>query len=78
LRAGVPVTLSTDDLTVSAITLTDEYVRAVERLGLTLPELWSLDRAAVKHAFADATTRSRLLAAFDAWAAGEPRVHAGA
>src|SRR4051812_42965110 len=38
-RAGVPVTLSTDDTTVSDITLTDEYVRAIDRIGLTLDEV---------------------------------------
>jgi adenosine deaminase len=52
-RAGVPVTLSTDDLTVSDITLTEEYARAVETIGLTLDELWAIDRHALDVAFAD-------------------------
>ena len=59
-RAGVPVTLSTDDTTVSDITLSDEYVRAVEQNGLTLPELWAIDRHALDVAFADADTLARL------------------
>ena len=53
-RLGVPVTLSTDDTTVSDITLSEEYVRAVEQNGLTLPELWAIDRHALDVAFADA------------------------
>ena len=52
-RAGVPVTLSTDDTTVSDITLSEEYRRAVEAIGLTLPELWAIDRHALDVAFAD-------------------------
>src|SRR6185436_18341713 len=35
-RAGVPVTLSTDDTTVSDLSLTDEYERALDQIGLTV------------------------------------------
>jgi len=69
-RAGVPVTLSTDDTTVSDITLTEEYVRAIERIGLTLPELWAIDRRGLDVAFADEPTLIPLSNEFDAWAAG--------
>src|SRR5215210_1994735 len=69
-RLGVPVTLSTDDTTVSDITLTDEYVRAIERIGLTVDELWSIDRFALDVAFADEATLAPLRAEFDAWAEG--------
>jgi adenosine deaminase len=75
-RAGVPVTLSTDDLTVSDVTLSDEYVRAVQRIGLTLPELWAINRRALDAAFIDAATRARIGAEFDAWAAGIPELAA--
>ncbi len=71
-RRGVPVTLSTDDLTVSDVTLTEEYARAVERIGLTPAEMWTIDRGALDRAFADDATLSRLRAEFDAWAIGEP------
>jgi adenosine deaminase len=73
-RAGVPATLSTDDRTVSALTLTQEYARARATLGLTMPELWRLDRHALEVAFLhdDEATRARLLAEFDAFAADEP------
>jgi adenosine deaminase len=66
-RAGVPVTLSTDDTTVSDITLSDEYERAVARIGLTPDELWTIDRHALDVAFADETTLAPLRAEFDAW-----------
>jgi adenosine deaminase len=71
----VPVTLNTDDLTVSDVTLTEEYRRAIELLGLTLPELWAIDRHALDVAFVDEPTRVRLHAEFDAWGAGVPEVH---
>lgn len=76
-RAGVPVTLSTDDTTVSDITLSEEYIAAVETIGLTLPELWAIDRHALDVAFADDATLDPLRAAFDAWAAGIPELSPG-
>ena len=77
LHAGVRVTLNTDDQTVSDITLSEEYARAVERIGLTLPELWALDSAALDAAFCDEATRERLRAEFVAWAADVPEVRSG-
>jgi len=75
-RAGVPVTLSTDSMTVSDVTLSEEYARAVERNGLTLPELWAINRHALDVAFADKGTLAPLRASFDAWAAAIPELHA--
>jgi adenosine deaminase len=75
-RLGVPVTLSTDDTTVSDITLTEEYVRAVERIGVTLPELWAINRRGLDVAFADEETLAPLREEFDTWAAGVPEVAA--
>ncbi|MDQ3492514.1 MAG: adenosine deaminase [Chloroflexota bacterium] len=74
MRSGVSVTLSTDDRTVSDLTLVEEYGRAVALLGMTLPELWAMDRRALEVAFLhdDEPLRARLLAEFDAFAAGEP------
>jgi len=77
LHAGVRVTLNTDDLTVSDVTLSQEYVRAVERIGVTLPELWAMDLAAIDAAFCDEATKVRLRAEFDAWAASVPEVAGG-
>ena len=73
-RAGVPVTLNTDDTTVSDISLSEEYVRAVETIGLALPELWTIDRHALDVAFADEATLAPLRAAFDGWADGIPEL----
>jgi adenosine deaminase len=69
-RAGVPVTLNTDDTTVSDITLSEEYLNAVERIGLTIPELWAIDRHALDVAFADDVTLAPLRTDFAAWGAG--------
>jgi adenosine deaminase len=73
-RAGVPVTLNTDDLTVSDITLSEEYRRAVEWIGLTLPELWAIDRHALEAAFADEPTRDRLRTEFETWGGTVPEL----
>ena len=73
-RLGVPVTLNTDDTTVSDITLSEEYLRAVEANGLTLPELWAIDRHALEVAFSDEATLDPLRAKFDAWAAMIPEL----
>ncbi len=68
-RLGVSVTLSTDDTTVSDLSLTDEYERALDQIGLTPDELWAIDRHALDVAFADEPTLARLRAEFDAWRA---------
>ena len=73
-RAGVKVTLNTDDLTVSDVSLSEEYARAVERQGVTLPELWALDIAALEAAFCEDDEREDLLETFLAWGAGIPEV----
>ncbi len=48
LRAGVPVTISTDDRTVSDLTLVRELQRAVRRLGLTPAEIVTTMRQAYR------------------------------
>ena len=73
-RMGVPVSLNTDDTTVSDITLSEEYQNAVERIGLTLPELWALDRHALDIAFADEADLAPLREAFETWGAGIPEL----
>jgi adenosine deaminase len=73
-RLGVQVTLSTDDNTVSDLTLTDEYERALDQIGLAIPELWAIDRHALDVAFADPPTLARLRGEFDAWAAAHPEI----
>jgi len=69
------VTLSTDDTTVSDITLSEEYANALEAIGLTVPELWAIDRHALDVAFADGATLTPLRDAFGAWGATIPDLH---
>jgi adenosine deaminase len=77
-RARVPVTLSTDDRTVSDLTLVREYRNVVDQIGMALPELWSVNRHALQVAFLhhDEPLRARLLAEFDRFAADEPALTA--
>ena len=46
-------------------------IRAVERGGVTLPELWAIDRRALDVAFADEATLAPIRSAFDSWAVAE-------
>jgi len=66
-RMGVPVTLSTDDTTVSDITLCQEYEKAVTEVGLTVEELWAIDRHALDVAFADQVDLEPVRAVFADW-----------
>ena len=51
MEYGVPVSLNTDDPAISGITLTDEYITAVQELDFTVEELKTLNRTALAHAF---------------------------
>jgi adenosine deaminase len=68
-RAGVTVTLSTDDLTVSDISLSDEYGRAVAEIGLSAPELWAINLAGIAAGFAEPAVLAGLRSEFERWAA---------
>jgi adenosine deaminase len=68
-RLGVPVTLSTDDTTVSDLSLTDEYERALDEIGLTPDELATIDRHALRVAFADEAAVAPIRDELDAWVA---------
>lgn len=48
---NVPVCLNTDDPAISAITLSDEYTRALSELGMSVAMLKKMNRAALGHAF---------------------------
>jgi adenosine deaminase len=71
-RAGVSVTLSTDDTTVSDVSLSEEYARAIDQNGLSPAELWAMDRRGLDVAFADEAALAPLKAEFDGWAAVRP------
>jgi adenosine deaminase len=69
LRKGVPVTINTDDTTISNITLSEELHNCYHELGLTLAEIWGCNMHALEAAFVDETRRSTLIELFTAWAA---------
>jgi adenosine deaminase len=75
-RAGVPVTLSTDDRTVSGLTLTREYQRAHDVLGLSVHELWRINLHALEVCFLhhDEELRRQLIADFEQFANGHPQL----
>ena len=70
-RAGVSITLSTDDRTVSDTSLTDEMARTTEAVGLSADELAAIALNAFDRAFAPPVVTRPLLAtatrAWDAW-----------
>ncbi len=72
--AGVRVTLSTDDRTVSDVTLPEEYLRVAEALGVDLPTLWAIDRGALEVAFGERAVLDPLRAEFDAFGALVPEL----
>ena len=73
IDAGVPVTLSTDDRTVSDLTLVREYGRAIDFMGVSLVELWRMNMHALRVAFLhhSESERARLIGEFEAFAASE-------
>jgi hypothetical protein len=50
-KHGVPVALATDDEGVSRSDMTREYQRAAEEFGLTYPQLKTIARTSLEHAF---------------------------
>jgi adenosine deaminase len=72
-RAGVSVTISTDDRTVSGTTLTDEMARTAAAVGLSADELAAIALNGFRRAFAPPSAIQPLLAtataAWDAWRA---------
>lgn len=69
-RAGVAVTLNTDDPGVSGITLSGELALAADTWGLQLEDLLALQRAAARAAFLAPAQRAALLARLEAGSPG--------
>lgn len=65
INMNVPVTLNTDDPTVSNITLTDEYHIGMSVVGLDYDDLRKMTLTAVEAAFVDEANRKRLYRHFD-------------
>ncbi len=75
VKAGVPVTINSDDPPMFATTLSREYEVAADLLGLDESGVADLARAAVGASFAPETTKTRLLAEIDDYASnrdGQP------
>lgn len=66
---GVQVTLNTDDLIVSDVSLSEEYGRVRRRLNASIPELISIARGGYLASFVGEPRKRELLAGFDAWVA---------
>lgn len=62
LDSGVRVTINTDSRLISGVTLTQEYVRAVNELGLTIPDLCRCVMNACEASFLPVAERARLIA----------------
>ena len=69
-KAGVNLTISSDDPPFMRTTLTDELRHVVRLAGLTRDDLAELQRRAARAAFAPAATKAELLTTIDDWVAG--------
>lgn len=69
-RAGVNMTISSDDPPFVHTTLTDELRHVVRLAGLTRDDLAELQRRAARHSFASPEAKAGLLGEIEAWAAG--------
>jgi adenosine deaminase len=68
-RAGVNLTVSSDDPPIFRTTLTNELRHVVRAAALTRPDLAELQRRAARHSFASPELKTGLLAEIDAWEA---------
>ncbi len=66
-RAGLNVTVNSDDPPFFSTTLTDELRHAARLADLSKSDIAELERRAARAAFAPADVRDRLTAAIDAW-----------
>jgi adenosine deaminase len=76
-RAGVSVTISTDDRTVTGVTLSEELARSITDGGLSRPELAAIALNAFDRAFAPPALLGSITAearrAWEAWASEPPQ-----
>lgn len=71
-KAGVLLTINTDDPTLIGTTLTKEYQLLVDAYGYAPADVMRFARNAFVTSAADAETKSRLLLEFDSWATSPP------
>lgn len=60
-KDGLPVTINTDNRTVSNTTMTEEIKRTIETFNLSLEDYWHIYKTSVEQSFADDTVKNRLL-----------------
>ena len=58
---NIPVSISTDNRTVSNTTLTDEYEHLINELNFTIEDIIKMNRMAISHAFISAEEKQELL-----------------
>jgi adenosine deaminase len=66
-RAGVAVSVNTDDPCLLGVTLLDEYARCVHAYGWSEDDLRAVARTSIEASFADAETKARLMTQLQAW-----------
>ena len=66
-RAGVPVSVNTDDPALFDTTLEREYVRCVDAFGWSDETLRAVARTSIEASFASAAIKARLLERLEAW-----------
>lgn len=65
-RAGVPVTINSDDPFIQDTDLTDDYIKAVQYFDLDIKDLIALNRTAIRTSFLTQKEKSELSDSFDA------------
>jgi adenosine deaminase len=68
-RAGVPVTLNSDDPTIQNSTLTDDYIKAARYFDLSLADFEAINDRAIESSFLDSDSKRELRARYGAAAA---------
>ena len=60
-RAGVAVSVNTDDPCLLGVTLPDEYARCVDAYGWSKDDVRAVARTSIEASFANTETKTRLL-----------------
>lgn len=61
LDKGVPISLSTDNMTLAGVTLVDEFYHAVQRMGFSDEDIWRMNMNGILYSFADENTKKAVL-----------------
>lgn len=61
LAYGIPITINTDNMSISNTTLEQEYELLQHTFGFTLEDLWQCNKTALLHAFLPADKKEQLL-----------------